>query len=201
MILSNLESFQALASNSNNKVVQFEFEFIKLVFNCIFIPQSKVLIISNNDRRVAFAINIKADNSFNTKIPTDFYDAIKDYLLEEIDSYKITPFYEKLNEVLPNAELSEISDMDVLKLVSYTFHTDKAKDECAGAPYFNGWNLNKGKNKKPSNLNLDKTERYFGFEVRELCQKNKVTSQWSATATDKSLDILKLNEVIAEISQ
>lgn len=203
MILTNFEAFQAKVAESKLDVLQFEFNFIKLNFNCLYITQSKVFIISNNDRRVAFSFAVNKDNSFNTKIPTDFYDAIKDYLLEMIDSFKITPLYDFFNETLLSintSELRKVTEEEITKFISYTLHTDKAKDECADSPYFKGWHKHGEKGKKPSNPNFDKTERYFGIEVRELCHKNKITSQWSKTITPKSLDIINIAAVKEELA-
>lgn len=202
MELTNFNRFNDLVERLNLKTALFDFDFIGLKFKCLYIHSTKTFVLSVEQKSTGFAISISAVQTFNGSTPLDFYKNIKAELMKETGDNKITPLFVCLNNkilTINEEHLISASDVQVIEQISLTRHTDKDFDEDCQRPFFENWYRHKTTKKSPSHKNLDKTERYFGFEIKDICKQNRITSQWSTGYSKKSLDLLFLDQVRREL--
>ena len=203
MELTNFNRFKELVSEANLKTALFDFAFINLIFKCLYIHSTQSFILSIEQKSVGFSISIRANQTFNGKTPKDFYYAIRENLLKENDNDKIAPLFDCLNNkilAITKEQLIAANDGQVVKQISLTRNGDKNFDEDCQRPFFENWYRHKTTKKAPSEGNLYKTERYFGTEIMEACKKNKITTQWSAEPSNKSLLFLTPDLLKQEVS-
>lgn len=182
----------------------FDFDFAKIKFKCIIFTNTHTILLSKiNNKIVGHMVNVSELGYFNGELPSEFYYAVKDSILEETGEYKISPLWQAFDECIKEIHVTLIenpSNDQILGYIKTTKTSDKSYDKEGEKPFFETWRRN-GEDKKASIKNLEKTERYFGRKVREICEKNRISSVWTSEPSSKSLDFLNVDNVVSELDE
>jgi hypothetical protein len=88
---------------------------------------------------------------------------------------------------------------DIIDVVKVLKTKDKKYDPDGEKPFFMTWIRNNVKNYSKENIN--KTSRYFGKDNEKMCRNHNISSRWSDTLQDKSMDFLDKSKVESEIKK
>jgi hypothetical protein len=94
-------------------------------------------------------------------------------------------------------KISGASESDIKNVIMKLRTSNKKYDPDGEKPYFIAWVRNKKKHYSQRNNN--KTARYFGYFIANLCKEQNVSSRWSDQIHDNSLAFLDIKEAEKEI--
>jgi hypothetical protein len=195
-VLNILSDLVRIAVAQRNGAILFAYQFKDMVIRGVFFGRPKTLTIGISDRNVGWQCDL-SNGHLSEQIPKEAYRVIKD-ALKEGDSYSNKPFFLELKAALSNiASSSEVrspTDEDIRFLLHNCKTQDKKYDQDGDKPFFDHW-----RRVRPSSESLKKIQRYFGYQVREECFRNKVTAVWSAEPKEKSFYFLNPDIVVGEV--
>lgn len=153
------------------------------------------MLLGLSDHNLAWTIDL-SNGRISEHIPQEVYDVIS-AVLKHDNKFTNRPFFERLVATISDValELNSVSNEEIIAELSNTKTADRKYDEHGERPFFNHW-----RRVRASKLGLTKIQRYFGWDVRNECFKNKVTAVWSDLPTSEALVFLDPEKVIGQIN-
>jgi hypothetical protein len=201
MVFDSVEKLNKIALEKATPALSFNLEIGELKFKGVYFSQTCTFLIGELGYTIAWQFSVRNGYSVTPFIPTDVFSAIREKVFHAVNDKKTTPLFERLNSLikaLPEESFLVETKSSITSLLKTAVTGDRNYDIDGDKPFFIGWRRNP-KGDFPNPLNLNKTERLFGFEIRELCYKNKISSRWSINANDQSFDFLNCTNVKREI--
>lgn len=201
MVFNSVEKLDRISQDKNTTALSFNIEVGDMKFKGIYFSGTRTFLIGELGNTIAWQFSVKNGNTVNPFIPNDVFGVIRDKVFKAVNDKRTTPFFEKLNDLiknLPDESFLTETQKGIASLLKTAVTRDKTYDTDGDKPFFIGWRRNP-KGDLPNSLNLNKTERLFGFDIRELCYKNNISSRWSSNANDQSFDFLNCINVKREI--
>ncbi len=195
MYFEGLNRLIEVSQQINDNRVLFSFQFRTNTLKCLFCADERVLIIAiQNQGKGAFFYFTEMGET-NGFLPYDLYYLLLNYKEKESPSI----FWKALsNRVDENTNWRSPQDKEILELIGLARTNDKRVYQ-GDKPYFKG--IQRRVIKHVSNENLDKTERYFGNDIRKFCSNNEISTTWSSEPTDKALFFTNRIEMTAYLNQ
>jgi hypothetical protein len=200
MKLNNMEKIFLEAREKNYTRLLFNFNFGKILFKCLLLIENKVLMISNISCSIGHSITIDDGGNISSYVPNDFYNTIVDELKELYKDNKINLMWNEFDEYLLRLNIDIISEprnKDILEIVRSLKTSDSKYDPDGDKPYFKTWIRNDINHCSKENNN--KTARYFGENIANLCKIGNISSRWSSIMQNDSFCFLKLKDVEMEL--
>jgi hypothetical protein len=176
----------------------FNFEYNGSVVRGIYFVDTQSLLIGIEDFNVSWFVQFDEELSVVAKIPNDIFNKIKSYFYNyEKNKYETNAFYGNLRIALSKLTLSQIAKLtndEIKKYLKATRTKDKTYDDEGDKPFFSHWRR-QPEGMHPSKHNLDKTERYFGKRIRNICREMRISSVWTVEESEHCLDFMNLNKV------
>lgn len=192
-----LPGLLTVARGQRNESILIALQFNGLHVRGVFFGRSKTLTVGVSDKNVAWQCDV-ANGVLSEQIPREAYNVIKDALVTEDGIYKNKQFFLKLKSVLHDVasgvSIKSPTDDEITALLRNCKTKDKKYDKEGDNPFFDYW-----RRVRPSPEHLQKIQRYFGWQVRKECFRNKVTGVWAPEPKDKSLLFLNPDLAVKEI--
>jgi len=147
-------------------------------------------MFSIKNQSIGHSIAFNEYGKFNAYLPKEFYDAIESDLVKIYKKNKVNLMWDDFDKFLLTLDINEISeanDNEIINIMKAQKTNNRKYDPDGEKPFFIGWARHRKNDVSTENLN--KTERYFGIEIKELCINKNVSSRWSDTIHSNSLDL------------
>ncbi|HDR8473865.1 TPA: topoisomerase DNA-binding C4 zinc finger domain-containing protein [Bacillus cereus] len=179
-VFKHLDEF---CKNDTAQSALFNFEYNSGLFTGIYLPIPRSILITCKNTNASWVLGSNENDNVNIYIPKDIFQQVNDYVctIDKKGDSKTYPFFEELQKHLLNLPLNifkEASTNLLLKNARTAKTNDTKYDEKGKGDrvYFDHWRRNKARN--VSQLNLQKTRRWFGKEIYDYCKKFNITSVW-----------------------
>jgi len=200
MKLENINKLLIEATKKSYQRLLFSFNMGEIVFKCLLLVDNRILMISIKNLSFGHSISFDKYGKFPGKVPIEFYNHIVSELENIYYSNEVNLMWENIDRhllTLNIEKISEVSNNDIIDIIETMKTKDKKFDPDGEKPFFDTWVRNTVKTS--SNMNYEKTKRYFGYYIANLCKKQNISSRWSKTPRIKSLDLLDIKKTENEL--
>jgi len=200
MKIENINKLLAEATKKSYQKLLFDFKIGDIVFKCLLLVNTRVIIMSIKNNSIAFSIPFDEYGNIFGKLPNEIYYYIVEELKIIYHDNKVNIMWKDFDKYLLELnieKISEVNNNDIIDIIKTIKTKDKKYDDEGEKPYFKTWVRNKVRDS--SLTNYEKTARYFGYYIAKLAREQNISSRWEETIQAKSLDFLDSKKVEDEI--
>ena len=200
MKLENVNKVLIEASKKPYQRLLFDYFIGEITVKCLLLVENRVLMTSIVNKNVGHSIVFDENGYFPGFLPSEYYNCIVEGLKVKYKDNKVNIMWSDFDEYLLKLDIDKYSnstDNDVSNIIKNLCTKNKKYDPDGEKPFFETWVRND--KKQLSDENYNKTARYFGYNIANLCRKQNVSSRWNYIEQKKSLDILNLKKSENEI--
>jgi hypothetical protein len=176
----------------------FNFEYNGLAVRGIFFVDTQNILLGIESLNISWFMWFDENLATVPIIPNHIFKKIESYLyVPEREKPTTKPFFIKMQESLRKLTSSQIlkpTNNEIKKYIKATRTSDKTYDDEGDKPFFSHWRR-QPEEMHPSKHNLEKTERYFGKRIRNICRIMRISSVWVVEMNDHCLDFMNLEEI------
>ncbi|MVX64926.1 hypothetical protein GKZ28_14620 [Clostridium chromiireducens] len=172
-ISEEMVHLENLCKQSNSNIIIFTFEYNCVNFKCVYMYKANAILLAAKDYNVGFNVRVTVKGEFDNYLSNVNYN-----LLKQI--YKNCNFKTKIlcNNMLKTIKQLKLKDVNINSEGHFYRNVNISENEKI---YFKCWARNKVRHVK--NENLEKTRKYFGEEVYEICKRCNISSRWKSQMT------------------